>query len=273
MPPAAIIVGLAVAGAAAGAAAAASGKNRNDYKGDRNAPSTENGAGTLNEGADDREQLGRTAQGREGVQMDNRLGNESRSSQYEALGEIRKAALGEQPSVAELQMRSGLDQTMRNNAAMANSARGQAALALTHQNAAINNSMAQQNIAAQSSILRAQEMAEARNAWMGGAGQIRGFDEQRAGTQAGLDAQQRGLNDQMLLGLYGQAAGLDQAAVDARTQQNQQNLAVWQYKDSMDRKESDDERAARQQNFNDVMGGASAGASMGMSVAGKPGGK
>lgn len=268
MPPVALVIGLAAAGAAAGYASSQTGKNKNDYKGNRNAPSTDNGSGGLNQAALGREQYGRDAQGRQGVVMDNTLGDQSRGDQYAALSEIQRAALGQQPSVAQLQMRQGLDQTIRNNAALAGAARGQSALALANQNAMVNNAMASQGIAGQMGVLRAQEMADARNAWMAGAGQIRGMDEGRAQTQAGLDAQQRALNDQMTLGMYGQGAGLRQGAVDARTAANAQAIAEWQYMDQMAQTEAGNKQRERQQNYNDVLGGAQAGATMGMSMGG-----
>lgn len=266
MPPAAIIVGLAVAGAAAGAAAAASGKNRNDYKGDRNAPSTRNGAEDLGFDANRRERLGNDAQGREGAQLDNTLGDQSRMSQMDALEMYRQAALGNAPSVAQLQMKQALDESVRNQAAMASGARGQSALALAGQNAAVNTALLHQGTAMNSSVLRAQEIDAARAGYGGMASGIRGYDESRSATQAGLDDANLNRNDQYQLGMYGQAAGLSQAEVQARTAQNQQALAVWQYQDDMSRKENDDARAARNQNFADVMGGAQGGAMMGANL-------
>jgi hypothetical protein len=81
---------------------------------------------------------GRGAQGREGARIDNALGDQSRGAQYDALGMMRDAALGNRPSVAQLQMQQGLDDAVRSQQALASSARGQAALAQAQYNQAAN---------------------------------------------------------------------------------------------------------------------------------------
>ena len=54
----------------------------------------------------------------------------------------------------------------------------------------------QQGVAQNSAILRAQEMAQARDAYMQGTGQMRGMDAQTAQQQAALNMQAQGMNMQ-----------------------------------------------------------------------------
>ncbi len=267
MPPLAILAAAAIAAGAtvyATERARAAANKKTDANG---RPQTRNnGSNGLGYAADDREGLGDAAQSRDYVHLDNTLGDESRGSQMDALGLMRQAALGETPSVAQLQMQQGLDQAVRNQAAMAGSARGMSALALAQQNAASNTAMLNQQTAMDQSILRAQEMDAARGAYGGMATGIRGLDEQRSATQAGLEAQQRGLNDQYQLGMYGQAAGLMQSQVQAQNEANQQAISVWLAKAGMKKDARDAAMAANQQTLNNGLGAAQGAITTGMQM-------
>lgn len=142
----------------------------------------------------------RTAAGaadqRQGVQMDLGNYNETRGDMQGALGLARAAATGNAPSVAQMQLRQGLDQANSQAAGMAAGARGgggnlalasRAALNQQGQNAMVTN----QNAA----MLRANEMATARQQYAQTAQGLGQLDLSQSGTQAALDAQQRGLND------------------------------------------------------------------------------
>lgn len=267
MPPLAI---LAAAAIAAGATVYATERARaaaNKKKDANGMPTLGNtGVDGLGTAATDRQNLGNQGQNRDYVHLDNSLGDESRRSQMDALGMMRQAALGEVPSVAQLQMQQGLDQAVRNQAAMASSARGMSALALAQQNAAVNTAMLNQRTASDQSILRAQEMDAARGAYGGMATGIRGLDEGRAATQAGLEAQQRGLNDQYQLGMYGQAGGLLQSQVQARNEANQQQIQIWLAKAGMNKEAQERAAQQNQQTINNGLGAAQGAIQTGMAL-------
>ncbi len=82
-----------------------------------------------------------------------------------AMGLMRDAAMGNAPSFAQMQQRQGLDQAMASQQAIAGAARGPGALALAGGQMAGNTAMLQQQGAMNSSMLRAQEMAQARGAY------------------------------------------------------------------------------------------------------------
>lgn len=204
------------------------------------------------------------AENRQGVSLNTQLGDQSRGQQEDALGLIQQRAMGKGPSVAQQQLANGMDQNIRQNAAMASGARGQAALAMAQQNAAAQNSLAAQNTNQQMAALRAQEMTDAQGMYLSGASGIRGMDEQRSATQAGLDMQQRQLNDQYSLGLYGTGAGLIQNQVNASTAARQQNIEIWRQQEALKQYYEQNAKDAREQNFKDIVGGAEGGMSMGL---------
>jgi hypothetical protein len=174
-------------------------------------------------------------QGRAGTQISdpfavaNRgLGMESRGQQGEAMGLMRAAALGQQPSAAQIQMGQGIDASIAGQMAAANSARGGGAnIALAQRNAAAQGSQMQTAGINQSAALRAQEMAQARSAYDQAASsqraqdlQLAGMDAQTAMQQAQLEAAQRAQND-MMQGKY-EGMGLD-----ALTSQLQAQTSVY----------------------------------------------
>ena len=170
---------------------------------------------------------GLAAQKRQGVQLDNTLGNESRASQYDALGLMKEAAYGNRPSVAQLQMQKGLDQGIRNQQAMTASVRGPQALGMAQYGGAQNTAQLQQGVVADMGALRADEMSKALAQYGGMGTAVRGQDEQRATEQAMLEARQRAMNDAFSLGTYGLQAHANDSSVSAA--QRQQELLANSY--------------------------------------------
>lgn len=149
------------------------------------------------------------------AEQDRARAGQARAEQMQALGLQRDAALGNAPSVAQLQMRAGLDQAVRSQESMRASARGASGIALADYQAAGNIAAQQQQVTNQMGTLRAQEMAQARDAYMQGAGGIRGQDYSAAGQAAGMaqfqaeqQAAQKRANDAYGLGLFGLAEGV-----------------------------------------------------------------
>lgn len=122
----------------------------------------------------------------------------------DALGLSRTAATGEAPSAAAILGQQGLDRAASEQASLAASARGPAALAMAQQGAAYNTASLQQQGAAQMAANRAQEMDQARQQYLEGTGLLRSQRQGRLGM-----AQQQ---------------GTDQAGFQER---NQQGAAQW----------------------------------------------
>lgn len=140
--------------------------------------------------------LAQAADQRQGVQMNLDNYNQARGQSQNALGLAQAAAEGNAPSVAAMQMRQGLDQANNQAAGLAASARGGGGnLALASraalQQQGTNAMQGVQNAA----MLRANEMAQARQQYMQGAQQMQQTDLAQSGQQAALDAQQRQMND------------------------------------------------------------------------------
>lgn len=125
--------------------------------------------------------------------------NESRGQQGDALGLMRGAAMGQAPSFAAIQQQQGLNQAMGMNMGMAASARGgSGAQALAQRSMLANNADMQQGATASAAGLRAQEMAQARGEYMGGASNMRGMDTHTAEYQSDLAMKNRLANDAMV---------------------------------------------------------------------------
>ncbi len=105
----------------------------------------------------------------------------SRGIQGNALGLAQSAAQGDQPSAAQYMMNSGLNTAMANQQAIAGGARGAGGLALAGGNMAANQANLQSQAFNQGGQLRAQEMAQARDAYGNLAGQQRSQDQARLG--------------------------------------------------------------------------------------------
>lgn len=105
--------------------------------------------------------------------------DESRGYQGQGLDMLRDAAMGKTPSRAELLSRHQMDQAASAQQSLAASARGPAALAMAQQQAAGNTARTMADISANTSAMRADEMARARDAYFGGASAMRGQDQGR----------------------------------------------------------------------------------------------
>lgn len=96
----------------------------------------------------------------------------------------KSAAMGQQPSAAQGMMQQGFGQAMANAGAQAASARGNFGLANAQQTAAQTQAQLGQQAATQGGILRAQEMATARDQYTQAALQNRAQQLQAAGMTA-----------------------------------------------------------------------------------------
>jgi hypothetical protein len=126
------------------------------------------------------------------------------------LGMMQDAAMGNAPSVAQLQMQQGLQQSTAAQQALGNSARGgPGAWAAAQRNAANQMAQMQQTGVGQQAQLRAGEMANARGAYAQALGQY-GAQALQAQNQMGAYGQNFNKQDMAsmlaLLG-YGQTAG------------------------------------------------------------------
>jgi hypothetical protein len=131
---------------------------------------------------------------------------EARDAQREALDLQRSAAVGAQPSAAEIQGQNMLNQGLQGQLAGAASARGGPLAQMTAQGQVQRGAAAfQQQGTNQLAAMRANEMAGARDAYQTGAGAIRGQDFTGANTAI---AQGQG---------YGNLAGQTTAAANAAT--------------------------------------------------------
>lgn len=126
----------------------------------------------------------------------------ARLNQQDAVGLQQQAAYGQAPSAAQSLSRNMLDQSLQAQMAGASSARGGSlAQAAAMRGAAQQAGAMQQQGMNQIGALRAQEMAQARDAYMGAASQLRGQDyqsqalaQQQAGMQQQSELAQRQMN-------------------------------------------------------------------------------
>jgi hypothetical protein len=148
----------------------------------------------------------------------------ARGQQQQALGLLSGAAQGTAPSVAQQQLQQGMDAGLRQQAAMAASARGGGGGQLMAQrDAAMQGAQLQQQTAGNAAMLRAQEMAQARGQFADMTSGIRAGDQssqqlamQQAQAQAGLTQQAMLANQQAGLGagIANQQAGVQMAGLD-----------------------------------------------------------
>lgn len=111
--------------------------------------------------------------------LSNREADARYGDQAGALQLVREAAMGNAPSEAAYMMQRGLDQAVAGQQSAAGSARGAAALANAQGNMAANQANLQNQAFTQAGQLRANEMAQARGAYGGLAGQMRQQDLER----------------------------------------------------------------------------------------------
>lgn len=165
------------------------------------------------------------------------LAVKARDQQNEAVRLQRQAALGNTPSVAQLQQQQGIDAAQRSQASMAASARGGGlARAAAQRQAMANAGDLQTQAVGQSAQLRAQEMAQARAAYGQQTSALRSQDQGQQQLEAGMaqyqsdqQMKQRALNDQMTQGTWqlGQNASMaDQKGTIEYNRQNSENWAT-----------------------------------------------
>jgi len=181
--------------------------------------------------ANQQAQRDRGAMATENPELSQRETDARYGDQAGALQLSREAAMGQSPSEAALLMQQGLNQASANQASMAGSARGSAALATAQGNAAGATAGLQNQAYLQGGALRAQEMANARGQYGQLSSQVRDQDLQRLGQGNQMSQFNAGLNDQYRLGMgqlgnqYGQQGlGWYQAAQNPYNQQAQMDL-------------------------------------------------
>lgn len=170
-------------------------------------------------------------------------GDQARQSQADALGMMQTAAQGNAPSAAAQQMAIGNADAMRAQLSAAAGARGAGAMGAAGYNAAqMGGQMTAQNVA-QTGMLRAQEMAQARDAYMQGASGMRGQDYGAAGLaggwagqNAGLTMQQRQLGLQGQLGFEGLGNQVQEDQLNANIQKQAQMQGHWQGQSGLDQR-------------------------------------
>lgn len=176
-----------------------------------------------------------------------------RNSQYQANELQRQAALGNAPSAAQIQMQQGLGQAVQQQASLAAGARGGGAnLAAAQQVAAAQGANMSGNAIQSMGALRAQEMANARGAYMAGTNQIRGADQgrmQQSGqmgiAQGQADIATRGQNDARNLGYEGFRRGVFQDQLGAQGAGEAANAGVYQSNADRAQRASDHSDAER----------------------------
>jgi hypothetical protein len=162
--------------------------------------------------------MGRQAQGREGVGLNTIQADYSRGNMDRAAGLMMARATGAAPSIAQMQAQQDMQRAVAAQASAAAGARGPAALALAQQNAAANTANAQSAISGQAQINAAQERLAAEQAAFGAYGGMRGMDEQRAMSQAQLLDAQRARNDAFQMGMEQNAMGVRGQQLQAQMQ-------------------------------------------------------
>lgn len=145
-----------------------------------------------------------------GQEDQSRAGQLSLAQQLQAVSEGRGG-----PSVAESQLRQGMDAAVRSQQSIAASGRGNPALAA--RTAATNAAQIQQGTNAEASTLRAREIAEARGQLGTTYGQMRAGDQ--ATTQLGANVRTKGEDNRLQL----ESA---QATAAYNQEMSRQNLAI-----------------------------------------------
>lgn len=167
---------------------------------------------------------------------DQRLAMEQRAAQNALANAFQRRAMGTAPSAAEMQLRQQSDQNLRNQMAMANSMRGGNVGAQQRQIAEMGfqNQQATNN---QAAVLRAQEQAQAQDAYGNMLSGVRNQDIDQAKMAQDLAIQNAD---------FSQQAGLNNA-------QFQQDVALQNAKLQQDASSTNAELALKQQALNDAM--------------------
>lgn len=143
------------------------------------------------------------SQDRKGAQIDQTQSNQARDAQNYALGQTndamglaRNAAYGNAPSAAEIYGQRMLDDSINSQMAMAASASGgPSSIASAQRQAAFQGAQTQQAGARDLAAMRANEMASARDQYLGAAGAYAGQAGAMRGQDIGVATSQAGFND------------------------------------------------------------------------------
>lgn len=230
---------------------------------------------TFQQGA---EQSGnRAAPQAQAATIDTAAQDETRAQQMRLLGGLVEAAEGRGTSVAQQQLAQATDKNVRGAVAAANTTRGMGGGAAVRQVAMTQGQVGQQ-AAADASLLRAQEIAQARGMASQAATGARGQDVALASEQAGLqqqtnlanlgaEGQQRALNQQAVQYYLNAGMSLEEAnrraAMDMQQLKMNQNLSYNQLG-----QQSFDKAGAGRAAFTSSL--INTGASLGMAFAGVP---
>jgi hypothetical protein len=181
------------------------------------------------------------AQGRQGVQAnvvgtDYSQANASRQGQSSLAQAMNARAMGQTPSVAQMQADRQMQQSNAAQASAGASARGAAGIAMAQQNAANNTANGQAAISNQAQINAVNERMQAEQAAFGAYGNMRGqdtqqaqFDTQSLSQQGQFNAQmqndQRSRNDAMTMGMTQNEMGVQNTQLAGRMNQQSQQSA------------------------------------------------
>lgn len=141
-----------------------------------------------------------------GREIDRSNADAARLQQMQLSGALMNQAMGQGPSIAEAQLRSGMDRNLAQaNALMASNAGVNPALAARQ--VGMGRALAGQQLAQDAAAARLQEQQMAAQTLGGVLGQMRGQDIQVIGQETNLQA----LNDQMVRAFTEMGLSLDQA--------------------------------------------------------------
>jgi hypothetical protein len=206
------------------------------YKDDPNAFQYGGAGGIADADVAEFKRLGTDAQRRQGEAVNYGQANQDRAMSLDArsglsrmAGAMEARAMGQGPSIAQMQADRQMRQAQAAQASQMSSARGAAGLAMAQQNAANAMANAQADISGQAQVNAAQERLAAEQAAAGAFQQMRGGDiasqaqsAQQAQYQAQLNAQQRQQNDAYQMGMMQNAMNVRNAQLTAS--QNRENL-------------------------------------------------
>lgn len=152
---------------------------------------------------------------------------EARGQQLALGQQYQDVIAGKTPSLAEMQMRQGQDATAQQALNMAASARGGGGM-LAQQQAINANALGQQRVGQDAAMLRAQETAQARDAYGNLVRDMRGADLGSMGQRADMAQAQAGIQLTSEQQRFAQGMGYQQGADGLRQDQRDTNLSVQQ---------------------------------------------
>lgn len=243
-------------------------------------PGAEQLSGRVNTGLDG---LGtRTAPTMGAAQIDPSLQGQVRSQQVALTGDLQAAARGEGPSVAQLQLERATDRNLAGGVSMANTARGAGAAAALRGLSSQRGQIGQQ-AAADSALLRANEIVAARQQLGQQLGLVRGADLGLATSQAqlGQDAEARNLDarlrttegsDAQQRALLGLGLTIGQAQQGASAQASQMGINRDLGNAGLEMQAFEDAARRRKALMDQLIAGGANAATMGASGGALPGG-